>query len=118
MEEGGRLGEPGCPAPALTQVGGGRDRHAVTVGVGADGWLQAVPVALLILAGEAHQAVGCRKDVVSGQGVFRCPLPAPTQRLEGTPSCAGTDGVPMAHGTQAGDLEEQGHQTLALEGFQ
>ena len=45
-------------AHQVLQADGGRDRHAVTVGVGADGWLQAVPVALLILAGEAHQAVG------------------------------------------------------------
>lgn len=61
MEEGWGDGrEPGRPAPALTEAGGCRDRHTVTVGVGADGWFQAAPVALLILAGEAHQGVGCR----------------------------------------------------------
>lgn len=49
------------PGPALTNASGGRYGHAVVVRVGADGGLQAVEIAVLIRAREAHQGVGCER---------------------------------------------------------
>lgn len=49
------------PGPALTNASGGRYGHAVVVRVGADGGLQAVEIAVLIRAREAHQRVGCER---------------------------------------------------------
>lgn len=117
MEEGWGDGRSsGRPAPALTEAGGCRDRHTVTVGVGADGWFQAAPVALLILAGEAHQGVGCRE----GRGSCRWSLPvgppALTQRSM-HPLAQALMG-PLWHAGPRLRPEGQGHQILALEGLQ
>lgn len=73
--------------PALTDAGGGGYGHAVVVGVRADSRLQAVEVAVLIRAREAHQGVGCRRrghtagDVCLGPwDAFQpCPLAVPSQ---------------------------------------
>lgn len=77
---GHSLGEAG-----LTDAGRSGHGHTVVVGVRADGRLQAVEVAVLIRAREAHQAVGCRTrgHLSQGPGTFRGdpsaapPLPAP-----------------------------------------
>lgn len=69
----------------LTDASGRGHGHTVVVGVGADGRLQAVEVAVLIRAREAHQAVGCRTrgHLSQSPGTFRGdpsaapPLPAP-----------------------------------------
>lgn len=65
---GGQAGAGGGEAgPALTDARRGGDGHAVVVSAGAHGGLQAVEVAFLVRAREAHEGVGCgRRDRMQG----------------------------------------------------